>query len=93
MNMRFTNFAWRRGNTLTADEVRLLCDSGLVYPAEARGVLLKLHQDGAFEAPLDQGRRALLAALTRAAELKPRLAVDNTRPAQRAAAISKASRG
>jgi hypothetical protein len=69
----------RYGELPTADDIAGWLDQGVLASYDAVYMLERLDRQRTFEAPMSDNRRALLAALTRAANYRPRLLVDNTK--------------
>lgn len=79
LGLQFPNLHRYRDPALTTAAVLRMRARGEMNQREAQDVLAQLRQEGLFDAPMSQAHRELLAVLTRAAAIRPRLVVDNTR--------------
>jgi hypothetical protein len=74
----FYSFLGYRDPAYAAADLRRMCARGDIGPQQAREIIQHLRARGQFAGPLSPSQRTLLAVLTRAALLRPRLVVDNT---------------
>jgi hypothetical protein len=74
----FFSFLGYRDPVFAAADISRMCARGEVTTLEAREIIRHLHDKGLFVEPMAGSQRSLLAVLTRAGRIRPRLVIDNT---------------
>jgi hypothetical protein len=74
----FFSFLGYRDPVYAAADIKRMCARGEVTTLQACEIIRHLHNKGQFAEPMTGSQRTLLAVLTRAGRIRPRLVVDNT---------------
>jgi hypothetical protein len=78
----FFSFLGYRDPVYAAADISRMCARGEVNMHQAREIIRHLHDKGLFSEPMTGTQRILLAVLTRAGKIRPRLVIDNTASAR-----------